>query len=111
MNDKCEKIPCRGGTIGDFEPNCKLLPKCPPEYPGVWPNCNIYTANATTTLRTTMGTTKTSSTTHSTKYTTSTTTSVMPTCSCECQSNEIVAFIDGKVFNPSRGARKYKRSN
>lgn len=34
MNGECLPIPCGPGTVGDFEPNCKLLPKCPPEYPG-----------------------------------------------------------------------------
>ncbi|XP_055294944.1 uncharacterized protein LOC129564810 [Sitodiplosis mosellana] len=40
----CGKRPCPPGWIGDYYPHCsvKNYQKCPDEFPGQWPNCNIY---------------------------------------------------------------------
>lgn len=31
---ECVRIKCPPGFEGDYQPNCKSTPKCPPEYPG-----------------------------------------------------------------------------
>lgn len=31
---ECVRIECPPGHEGDYQPHCKLVPKCPPEYPG-----------------------------------------------------------------------------
>lgn len=40
----CVRRPCPAGWIGDYYPNCAVanFRKCPDEFPGEWPNCNIY---------------------------------------------------------------------
>lgn len=65
----CERIRCQTGPgwSGDFAPDCKYTPvifvlhfeimfvsyifvffqSCPPEFPGVWPYCDIYKAKPT----------------------------------------------------------------
>ncbi|XP_031623792.1 spore coat protein SP65-like [Contarinia nasturtii] len=83
---ECIRITCPPGQEGDYQPNCKLVPKCPSSYPGKWPYCNIYattprnayippetpsTPKTTTTTRATTTTTKATTTT--TKATTTTT--------------------------------------
>ncbi|XP_031635744.1 extensin-like [Contarinia nasturtii] len=46
----CERIRCQTGEgwTGEFEPDCRYTPSCPPEFPGVWPNCDIYKAKVST---------------------------------------------------------------
>lgn len=39
QNGECVRIPCPPGQEGDYQPNCKLNPQCPPEYPGL---CLVY---------------------------------------------------------------------
>lgn len=35
----CTRIRCPNGWEGEYQPDCKFTPQCPPERPGVWPNC------------------------------------------------------------------------
>lgn len=135
----CERIRCPQDQIGDFQPNCKHLPKCPAEYPGVWPNCNIYQTTpkskdpttttrrstkapstylppivpTTTTVRPTLRTIPTTTTTRATTTTrrTTTTTTKPPInrCHCECYSNDIIILKDHVEINPFEKYRKVKR--
>jgi len=40
----CAKRPCPAGWLGDFYPHCTVasFQRCSEEFPGIWPNCNIY---------------------------------------------------------------------
>lgn len=40
----CGKRPCPAGWLGDYYPHCTVasFQRCSEEFPGVWPNCNIY---------------------------------------------------------------------
>ena len=35
----CTRVKCPNGWEGEYQPDCKYTPQCPPERPGVWPNC------------------------------------------------------------------------
>lgn len=43
-SETCVRRPCPVGWLGDYYPHCTVVSfqKCPAEFPGVWPNCNIY---------------------------------------------------------------------
>jgi len=50
VGDECVPIECPKGAgwSGKYLPDCKFEPSCPPEFPGVWPDCNKYRTTSAT---------------------------------------------------------------
>lgn len=44
----CTRIKCPNGWEGEYQPDCKYIPQCPSDRPGIWPNCNVMYCPADT---------------------------------------------------------------